>query len=68
MLHQGKFVSKSSFPNLFPEATPQSCCSSKQLFVNVVVKCQNYSPPRIMFQNCSEKMLPKAASQKSFPK
>ena len=46
-----KVNSESCFPNLLSKATPRSCRSSKQLFINAAAKPQS----------CSPQLLPKAA-------
>ena len=63
-----KVVSESGFPKLLSKATPQSCRSSKQLFVNAAAKPQSCSPqlfPKAVLQSCYRKPRPKEAPQNS---
>ena len=63
-----KVVSESGFPKLLSKAHPQSCRSSKQLFVNAAAKPQSCSPqllPKAALQSCYRKPRPNEVHQNS---
>ena len=57
-----------SFPKLLSKTTPQSCRSSKQVFVNAAAMPQSCSPqlfPKAALQSCYRKPRPKEGPQNS---
>ena len=63
-----KVVSESGFPKFLSKTIPQSCRSSKQLFVNATAQPKSCSPqllPKAALQSCYRKPRPKEAPQNS---